>query len=169
MNMEIDEKIEKLKKEIEILEQQKTKLSNNYCLESDCQEGNMRIVYYDYVKKDDEKSFSTFKKLFDYLNKKITNNNLLVIDFFQNKEWNYNQFNELNDDNIKKIMNIIFSLDAYSIYSMDFGIINKKEQWKSQMWIETPFLLKYQHEMEKVDKTERDYDFLNKGNEWRLF
>lgn len=166
---DVNEKIEKLKKEIEILEQQKTKLSNNYCLECDCQEGNMRIVYYDYVKNDGEKYFSTFKKLFDYLNKKITNNNLLVIDFFQNKEWNYNQFNELNDDNIIKIMNIISSLDAYGIYSMEFGIINKKEQWKNQIWIETPFLMKYKQEMEKGDKTKRDYDFLNKGNKWRLF
>ena len=46
----------------------------------------------------------------------------------------------INNDSVKEILNILKDLDALSLYSMDFGIVNKKEELKFSIFLHSEFL-----------------------------
>ena len=53
-------------------------------------------------------------------------------------------------------MEILSTFDAYSVYTMEIGICNKKNQWRYSIWIETPSLIKYKNVIENRSQYAED-------------
>lgn len=167
----IDKEIISLEEKLKNLKEQKNRIDNKNLFTSDCQEGDMKIVVYSHCETEEEKKFNTFKEMFDYISKKMKKNDIFAFDYYQNKEWMNKEFDNLNEINQAKIIEIIASLDVYSVYTMEIGICNKKNQWKYSIWIETPVLIKYKDVIENRHfYTEDEYNkIINETKNWRLF
>jgi hypothetical protein len=177
---DIEIEIQELKKRLDELEKQQKKnkkqeLSEKDLLNGDCNECNMIINIYCY-EDDTEKQFKTFNELFDFLEKKKNKTDLICLDYCQSykeSKWINKDYNDFSIVNRNKIVQDLSELDAIMIHNMDFGIINRKNQWKYNIYIQTPTVNKYKEVVEDKNHhgmSEKEYwNFIEECKKWRLF
>jgi hypothetical protein len=154
--MELEEKLQKLK------EQKKKDLLISPPKEE------LEIIIYNFDN-DKERHFSNFKDMFSFLKKKMKKNDKIALDYRKNHEIIETTFNELNEEDECEIMSLIASFDAYQIYCMEFGILNREEIWDYMVTIKTPFLNELEYTIENKYRVENFDEIMAKSKDWRLF
>lgn len=164
---QVDKEIMELEEKLQKLKEQKKQIENKDLLISPPKE-ELEIIIYNYDN-NEERHFSNFKDMFSFLKKKMKKNDKIALDYRKNHEIIETTFNELNEEDEYEIMSLIASFDAYQIYSMEFGILNRKEIWDYMVTIKTPFLNELQYAVENKYRVENSDEIMAKSNDWRLF
>jgi hypothetical protein len=164
---QIDKEIMELEEKLQKLKEQKKYIENKDLLISPPKE-ELEIIIYNFDN-DEEKHFSNFKDMFSFLKKKMKKNDKIALDYRKNHEIVETTFDELNEEDEYEIMSLIASFDAYQIYSMEFGIINRKEIYDYMVTIKTPFLNELQYAVENKYHVENFDEIMAKSKDWRLF
>lgn len=109
--------------------------------------------------------------MFDYISKKMKKNDIFAFDYYQNKEWINKNFDVIDENSKQKIMELLLTFDAYSAYTMELGVCNKKSQWKYGIFVESTFLKEYKDAIENkhLYSEGEHWTIMQKGKDWRLF
>jgi hypothetical protein len=114
-----------------------------------------------------ELNFNSFHDVFEYFKSIKQKDDKIALDYCIDNVWHNQSFYDCKKSTCKNIIGMISTFDAYKLSTMDFGVCTKKDSWKCQCFIRTPFMIKYDN---KNSLTKEEYEkIIKNGKKYRIF
>lgn len=140
--MTIDEEIEMLKNRLAELQKEKDKVTINVNLvEKKLKDTKIKVFGEDpNTWNDVVKTFDCFKDLYDFWTSKMNKTDYIYLEYYSKPDSRYIEHECHSYDDFIKIVNIITTLNAQQLTSMDFTICTKKGNFRYYTYIENDYL-----------------------------
>ena len=140
--MTIDEEIEMLKNRLAELQKEKAKAGVDVNLvEKKLKDTKIKVFGEDPdTWSDVVKTFDCFKDLYDFWSTKMNKTDYIYLEYYSKPDSRYIEHECHGYDDFIKIVNIISTLNAQQLTSMDFTICTKKGNFRYYTYIENGYL-----------------------------
>ena len=138
--MTIDEEIKMLTERLAELQKEKATL-NVELVEKKLKDTKIKVFGDDQTTWNDVvKTFDCFKDLYDFWKSKMNKTDYIYLEYYSKPDSKYIEHECYSYDDFVKIVNVIATLNAQQITSMDFAICTKKGYFKYYACIDNEYL-----------------------------
>jgi hypothetical protein len=140
--MTIDEEIKMLKERLAELEKEKAKAGVDvHLVDKKLKDAKIKVFGDDQTTWNDVvKTFDCFKDLYDFWSSKMNKTDYIYLEYYSKPDSKYIEHECYSYDDFVKIVNIIATLNAQQLTSMDFTICTKKGNFRYYSNIENEYL-----------------------------
>jgi hypothetical protein len=167
--MTIDEEIKMLKNRLAELEKEKNKDIDNVNLVEKKLKNTKIKVFGDDPDTWNEvvKTFDCFKDLYDFWSSKMNKTDYIYLEYYSKPDSKYIEHECYSYDDFIKIVNIIATLNAQQLTSMDFTICTKKRFFRYCTCIENDYLEFFHDTLNHCNRELSEKYNINEDEYWR--